>query len=226
MALIEEIIYDVREGIKEYSDDSEFSNEYILYLYNIKRAKYLKQRLDRLGRKFDNRVLQTLCLELHEVDSNICGIETCDKILSTKKVVPDFLQLSDKDAIERISPSDQLSKKFNTIPREKAAYYLDSNFSSKIKCYLHDDGHIYLLSSEPIFTNCISITGVFENPLDLKNYKNCCGCEDSLSCYDEMTTNYPLSPDLIDIIRLEIINELTSRKDPRLQDKNNDSDDQ
>jgi len=54
MALIEEIIYDVREGIKEYSDDSEFSNEYILYLYNIKRAKYLKQRLDRLGRKFDN----------------------------------------------------------------------------------------------------------------------------------------------------------------------------
>jgi len=41
-----------------------------------------------------------------------------------------------------------------------------------------------------------------------------------------MTTNYPLSPDLIDIIRLEIINELTSRKDPRLQDKNNDSDDQ
>jgi len=225
MALIEEIVYDVREGIKEYSDDSEFSNEYILYLYNIKRAKYLKQRLDRFGRKFDNRVLQSLCLELHEVSSDMCGLDGCDKIMTTKRPIPKLLQLSDKDAIERVSPSDQLSKKFNNIPREKAPYYLKSNFANKIKSYLHDDGHIYLISSKPIFTDCISISGVFENPLELKEYKNCCSCDDSIPCFDEMKTDYPLSPDLLDIIRMEIINELLGRKDPRLQDRSNNSDD-
>lgn len=227
MALIEQIIYDVKEGIKEYSDDSEFSNEYILYLYNIKRAKYLKQKLDKLGRKFDNRTLQTLCLELEEVSSNICGIKGCDKILRTKQTLPKLLQLSDKDAVERISPSNQLSKKYNTIPREKAVYYLNSNFANKIKAYIHNDGHIYLISSEPVLTDCITITGVFEDPLSLKDYKNCCNCNDIIDyCFDEATTDYPLTPDLLDVIRIEIINELIGKKDPRLQDKDNDSDDQ
>jgi len=227
MAKLEEIYYDIIEGIKEYSDDSEFSYEYIIYLYNIKRAKYLKQKLDQLGRKFDNRTLQSLCLTLEEVDSNMCGIEGCEKIMRTKQVLPKLLQLSDKDAVERISPSDQLSKKYNTIPREKAVYYLNSNFASKIKAYIHNDGHIYLISSQPVFTDCITISGVFEDPLSLKEYKNCCDCDDLSSvCFDEATTDYPITPDLLDLIRTEIINELLGRKDPRLQDKDNDSDDQ
>tara|TARA_R110000796_G_scaffold236214_1_gene355465 strand:+ start:35060 stop:35737 length:678 start_codon:yes stop_codon:yes gene_type:complete len=225
MALLEEIVYDVREGIKEYSDDSEFSNEYIIYLYNIKRAKYLKQRLDRLGRKFDTRVLQTICICLEEVDANQCSIDAgCDKILRSKKQIPDLLQLSDKDAIERVGPSTKLSVKYNNISKEKATYYLKSNFANKIKSYLDDDGYLYLFSSQPIFTECISISGVFENPLDLVGYDRC--GEENTSCFDEMKDDYPLTPDLIDIIRIEIINELLGRKDPRLEDRQNDSDDE
>lgn len=225
--LVEQIIYDVREGIKEYSDDSEFSNEYILYLYNIKRAKYLKQKLDQLGRKFDNRTLQSLCLEIEEVDANKCGVDFgCDKILRTTMPVPKLIQLSDKDAIERISPADRLSIKFNTINRERASYYLNSNFNDKIKAYIDDDYYIYLISSKPIFVECITVSGVFEDPLDLANYKNCCNCNDSSNvCFDEMTSDYPITLDLLDLIRQEIINELLGRKDPRLQDRTNNSDD-
>ena len=46
-----------------------------------------------------------------------------------------------------------------------------------------------------------TITGVFENPLDLANYTNCCSCtSNSLPCFDEMTSNYPLQPHYVDLI--------------------------
>ena len=46
MAKFNEIIYDVREAVKQYSDDSELDDRYIKYLYNNKRSKYLRQDLN------------------------------------------------------------------------------------------------------------------------------------------------------------------------------------
>jgi len=225
MATLAEITYDIREAIKEYTDDSEIDDRYIHYLINIKRAKYLKQRLDQLGRKFNTRILQTFCLGTEEVSINECGLDLeCDTILRTNKTLPQFLQLSDKDAIERISPSNRLSKKFNVIPREKASYLNSSYHPNKIKTYLHNDGYLYFIGGDDIFLECVSITGVFENPLDLQEYKNCCNCEDSTQCIDIDTIEYPIQIELIDIIREDIIKDLLRTKQIP-EDKLNNSND-
>jgi len=226
MASLGQVTYDIKEALKDFSDDSQLDNRYIIYLLNIKRAKYLKQRLEKPGRNFDTRITQTLCLDTEIVSTNECGLElTCSKIVRTKQTVPDLLQLTNKDAIQRVSPADKLSVKFNLIDRERAPYYLSSNFKSKVKSFLHDDGHIYLISSEPILLDCLSLTGVFEDPTELQNYKNCCGCEnEDAVCYDLYETEYPVQTDMLDIIRKDIIQELTTLlKVP--QDKINNSND-
>lgn len=227
MATLAQLEYDIREALKEYTDDSELDSRYIHYLINIKRAKFLKQRLDQLGRKFNNRILQTFCLGTERVSINECGLDLeCDTILRTKRKLPDFLQLTDKDAIERIAPSNRLSKKFNLIPKEKASYLSNAYHPNKIKTYLHNDGYLYFISNDDIFLECVSITGVFENPLDLIDYSNCCDCDDqnNTPCIDIDTIEYPLEIELIDIVREDIIRDLLRVKQIP-EDKINDSND-
>lgn len=48
MSKVNEIIYDVREAVRQTTDDTDISDRYILYLYNIKRSKYLRQDLNNL----------------------------------------------------------------------------------------------------------------------------------------------------------------------------------
>jgi len=223
MAKYSEVIYDIREGLKKYTDDSELDDRYIGYLLNAKRAKYLNQKLNQLGRNFNNIVLQTFCLETEVVSANECGLGfECDNMVRTKKPIPETIQLIDKDAIERISPSNRLSQKFNMIPREKAPHYLNSPYSHKIKAFIHNDGHIYFISSKMIFLECVTVSGVFFNPLDLQNYKDCCNCDDSNKCFDLDVTDYPLQSELLDLVRLEVIKELAGL-DNIPEDKDNDA---
>jgi len=75
MAKFEELAYDIREAVKAFSDDTELDNRYILYLYNIKRAKYLKQDLNNYQKTIDNSIKQTFCLDLEVVSANECSLD-------------------------------------------------------------------------------------------------------------------------------------------------------
>lgn len=222
---ISKLVYDVRESLKEYSDDTELSDSYIIYLYDIKRSKYLRQDINNSQRTIDISVLQSLCLELEEVNVNECGIELgCETIIRTKRPIPTPLQLHTKTALTRVAPADRISKPFNLISREKAVYASEAPFPNSIYAFLHNDNHIYLTSKGNALNllECINVTGVFENPLDLIEYKNCCSCDEPTACFDIETTDYPIQPHYIDVIKNEIVNEL-ARLDVIKEDKTNDS---
>jgi|TARA_R110000851_G_scaffold314588_1_gene476692 hypothetical protein len=229
MAKLSELVYDVREALKSYSDDQELDNRYIIYLYNIKRAKYLRQDLNNFNRNIDNSIIQRLCLELEEVSVTECSVDlSCETILRTKQSLPKPLELNTKTAIDKVKPSTKLSLPFNFISKEKAYYAIEGgSFNKSIYAFLDVDNHIYItskLDSHKIL-ECLTIDAIFENPLDLQNYNNCCGCTDVATvCYDIDTTDYPLQPHYIDIIRTEIISELAALiKIP--EDKTNNSND-
>lgn len=223
---LDKIVYDIREALKQYSDDSELDDRYIIYLVNIKRQKYLKQKLDNIARRFNSAILQTLCLKTEIVSVNECGLSlNCDTIVRTAEPIPNLLQMSTKDALQRVSPSDRLSQKFNLIDRERAPLYLNSNYKNKIKTFLHDDGHLYFVSAQPLMLECVSITGVFEDPTELGTYNNCCDCDNAQPCYNYLTSDYPLQGDLIDLVRSDIINERASLSKNIKEDKTNNAND-
>lgn len=226
MAKYNEIIYDVREAIKEYVDDSEISNDYIGYLYNIKRAKYLRQDLNNYQRTVDNSVQQTYCAALEEVPMNRCGLDfDCGTILRTKKPVPKPLELHTKTAITHVKPTTRITTPFNFTTREKVAYVDAAPYARSLYAFLDDDDYIYVYSKNDAYKllECISISGVFENPLDLALYSTCCNCAEETPCFDEATTDYPLQPHYIDLIRTEIIRELAAGKQIP-EDMKNDAD--
>jgi hypothetical protein len=226
MAKINELVYSVRESIKEFSDDSEVDDRYIMYLYNIKRAKYLRQDLNNYQRSTDISIQQEFCMELEEVGSETCGIGVmCDKLMRTKQALPKAIELHTKPAILSIKPTNRLEAKFNVIPIQKVPAVAYSSFPNSIYAFIDTDNRVYMVSNDDSYKllECITVTGVFENPLDLTDYKSCCGCDIEVSpCFNEAESEYPLQPHYIDLIREEIIRDLLRTKQVP-EDKENDA---
>jgi len=228
MAKLNELIYDIREGLREFSDDSEIDNRYIIYLYNIKRSKYLRRDLNNYQKTTDNSIKQTLCLEMEEVSIDECGLDyNCETILRSVKPIPTPLELHTKVAITTIKPTNRISKPFNFVSKDRIPYIEGSSFSSSIYTFIDVDNHVYVYSLSDAYRliECLTVTGIFENPLELENFSNCCGCSsDTEKCFDINNTEYPIQPHYIDLIREEIIKDLLITK--RIpEDKTNDSTD-
>lgn len=223
--ILEKIIYDVREQLRQYTDDSEIDDRYIIHLFGLKRAKYLRQDLNNYQRTTDVSVTQTLCLGLERVSVNECGLDyDCETILRTKRPIPQPLELHIKSAITSVKPTKRISIPFNFTTKAKAVYSTYSPFNKSIYSFLDNDKYIYLLSTEDSLNmlECITITGVFEDPLELTNYTNCCDCTTASPCFDINTVNYPIQPHYIDLIKAEIVKELTVTLS-KPEDKENDS---
>lgn len=227
MAKINELIYDVREAVRAYTDDSEISDRYIMYLYNIKRSKYLRQDLNNYQKTTDNSILQTLCMKLVEVSDDECCATGCNTILRTTSPIPSPIELHTKVALTKVKPTGRLDMPFNFISKDKAPYVNGSRFSNAIYAYLDNDNYIYVFSKMDAYKllECLSVTGIFENPLDLSTYPNDCGCGDiNETCFDEATSEYPLQPHYIDLIREEIVRDLIRTIQITEDKENNDTD--
>jgi hypothetical protein len=227
MAKLNEIVYDIREALKEFSDDSEIDNRHLIYLINTKRAKYLRQDLNNFQKVTDTSIQQTFCLELEVTSANQCGLDLgCNKIIRTKKPLPTAIELHTKPAITKIKPTNRIAAPFNFITRDKAPMLEYAPFNKSVYAFIDNDYHIYLISKGDAVNllDCITVSGIFENPLKLSEYKTCCGCVDGEAevCYNEEESEYPLQPHYVDLIKSEIVNDLLKLKQIP-EDKINDA---
>lgn len=226
MSKVNQLIYDVREAISQLQDDSEISDRYIMYLYGLKRSKYLRQDLNNLQKTVDLTILQTLCLELEEVNVNECGLNLdCETIIRTKQPLPKLLELHLKSAIISVKPTGRLNIPFNFVTKERAIFSKHSPFKNSIFAFLDNDNHIYLISESESskLIECITVTGIFDDPLELENYTNCCGCNDKPKCFDFDNSEYPIQSHHVDAIREEIVKMLL-RKLQIPEDRTNNAD--
>ena len=226
---LDKIIYDVREQLKQYTTDSEVDNRYIIHLFNIKRAKYLRQDLNNFQHTTDISVTQTICMETEIVSANECNVPyDCGTILRTKEKVPTPIELHVKPAITAVKPTTRLSVPFNFTTKQKAVYSHFAPYNDGIYAFLDNDLHIYMVSTSPEIKliECISVTAIFEDPLQTLTFKTCCGCDDPLPCFDIATTNYPLQAHYIDIVKSEVVKELAIGLSVPEDRENDSTDDQ
>lgn len=223
---LNKLIYSIREGVKEYTDDSELDDRYIIYLVNVARSFYVDQRLNNVNKAKKLSLQQTICVPVEVVTDEECSGNNCNVILRSVNEIPDTFMIGNMPAILRVGPTSKLERPFTFTDRFKAVYSHSSPFPKEIYSFLHDDNRLYLTSKRKGFKllDCISITGVFEDPTDIKRFNNCCGCENPTVCFDPDKDDYPLSPELVKLVRQDVINELLNHKQIP-EDKINDSND-
>lgn len=221
------LIYDQRERLNQVIDDSEISDRYIMFLYDVKRAKYLRNDLNNLQKTVDNSIVQEFCLDMKEVSTNECGLDyDCDTIMKSVKPIPKPLELHLKSALTNVKPTNKISVPFNFVEKNRALYSQYSPFNKSVFAFLDVDSHIYLISMSPLvkMIDCITVSGIFESPQDLQDYRNCCNCTE-VTCYDSDLTDYPLQAHHIDSIGQEIFKQLTDKlriPEDNINNSNND----
>lgn len=221
-----QIIYDVHELLNNYSDDNNYSDRHILYLYNLKRGKFLRQLYDNKTTSFDKVCIQTFCLQFEEIDKGLCDLKVGCTILRSTKKLPQLLPVKNRETLISLQPSIALSKPFKLIDISQADYILDRKFSNGIYATIDADNYIYIISNhtEHKLITSLYVSAILSDPSDLEDYVTCYECNDSQPCFTE-DTEYPAPTYVIDAARDDIIKLLTATKEQIKEDVRNDSTD-
>jgi len=227
---VQDIIYTIREGLKEYTDDSRYTDDYIMYLVRIKRAALIRREYSNLQRTIDQETLQTICMALEEVEDSDCPdcLSDCSdcKIVRTVDKMPFTIELHNRSSITRVAFTQKSSAKINLVSRDKIIYAGEGPFEKRaVFAYLDNDGHIYLKSKVSSYKSkeTISVTSLLDNPDDAAMFTGCNNNFDS--CYDVLTSRYPMKSWMTETIIKTIISELASLKPLPADTVNNSNDD-
>lgn len=219
-----EIVYGIRERVRELADDSDISNRQILFEVNNQRALYYSKK----GRKIDDTVKQEICMNVNIVDPMKCGCTTsgCKALRTASTVPPTITTNGDQAGVLMVRGNGMLSKPFSFISWEKIRFAANNEFTARdIYAAIAPDGYIYFKSANPeielLASTQIIATLLLENPKDAKNFTDCITNE---TCYSA-DNPYPLKASLYTYIAPLVVQNLLQREQLPKDKANNASDD-
>lgn len=210
MATYKEIVYMVLDELHQYSDDSNFTEEHIIFLAGRYRSFLLKQRyLTDLKKEIPESNYQTLCLTLEKTEA-IDGLP-CEGgyYIRTTEKVPDTLPIG----TTRLSTSGSYYKsEIAYVTRDRMKYVGYNKWMQNIiYASLDPSGRIYMTSSNPQFLYLdggdLQVTGIFEDA-EKASELGCYEDDDDAKC-DIMERNFPLEDALIAPMIELIVKELS-----------------
>ena len=206
---------------KEFSDDSSFTEEHVIFLLNKYRALVLKQEYERQKKESSIENKQSICLNLEVVDENInnpCG----DLMLRSVEKIPTTLEFS-QPQVSTISFFSNPMMCYVTPEKLKFVNY-NKFLQNIIYCALAPDGHVYLKSSNPQFQYLerIKLSAVFEDFEEASNLS--CDEEGNQDDCNIMEREFPMESSLVPALINNVVKQLLgSRYIPR--DSSNDAND-
>ena len=186
MATLNEIAYDILTAVRpQLSDDTELEIRQIKFWIKNQRALLIRNEINR-NRTIDADITQTLCVEIECVNaSECCDIELGDKILRSKKELPDTLEMHNKQAILRVGPINKKKESFNFVEYERVPFLTSSRFTKNMVFAFVKDKYLYIYSDNPRYRDieAVALRGVFEDPEAAKDFKDCVNTNEP--CYTD-----------------------------------------
>ena len=215
------IVYYILDMVKQLSDDSDITEDHIIYLAGKYRALILKKEYENKEDKIPESDQQVLCLHLEEVDAIDGSPCSGGSYLRTTEKIPDSLI-----GTPTVSLKDFFQGDIAYISKERMRYVgYNKYLKNIIYCALAPDDYLYLNSENPQFRYLeeIKVSGVFEDPEDVAKL-SCEGSDEEETC-DILDKRFPLEdslvPQLFEMILKDILGVSYRPKD----DYNNATDD-
>lgn len=225
MLTLDDLHAQIDEALAINSIESSFSYEFFTDLINGQRALWMRNEYNK-NRSIDPYVLQTLsCLELELVNPIDCCIEVPNqcKVLRTKKIIPNTIELYFTKGIAAIGPADITKPRFVLIDYSRVPYVGHGRTTQRaIYAFIYNQ-YIYVISKDPSVSllKYITLRGIFEDPTELGEYVS---CVNGLPCY-KSSEPYPLNLWMWEYIKPQILQQLMQKSINRLDDNNNAQDD-
>lgn len=205
-----EIIYNIKELMKDHTDDSLMSDRHILFLFTTHRAKFLRQLYSDRAKGLDSSASQTLCLNMIKVDKGTCGVTTDCFITRSKEKLPNLLSLRGRSALMSAGPAVVGTSKFDVVQAQDASICMDDPYATT--SVFIQDNYLYVIGPTiaSSLIKCIRVEGIFDNPSILEVYNNCCGCEDTPDpCVTDLT-EYPVPGHMVPDINQAVLRDFLS----------------
>lgn len=225
--LVKEIVYACLDLAKAAtSDDSFFTEEFVLFLLKKYRSFLLKKEQEKqksttdIASEFE---YQQICLDLEKVaaiDGEPC---TGGYYLRTTKKIPKILEGNQP----RIYPID-FYQGINIcfIPRDRMRYVGTNKFLQNIiYVSLGPDLHLYLNSSNPqfLYLKMLRMSAVFEDFDEVSDYL--CDNEGESTACDVLEETFPIREYLVPTLIELVVKELVGGEYKPVDEHNNSSDD-
>lgn len=194
MITLSHLISDIRDISNSGSNSIDFriSDENITYWINQVRATLITQELDKRQPIMDEWIQTIPCVELEQVDSSeCCDIETGCVLLKSKLPIPDTIDTSEPNTILSVHGLDQTQ--IHKGNRFRAKYKKFNRWTGKNRSWYLKDSYLYIIND--LLLEKVSISAIFEDPSELEAFE----CE-GVSCFDPLTTRYPLSNKLASVV--------------------------
>lgn len=181
------------------SDDSRLMNRHIYNKLLTIRAKLISQEAKKKQRISQWNYQTIPCVELIKVSGHECPCIPpigCDILRSKYKLPKPLTGLSGNliqsvTSIDRTIKIDEIS--INAIKVQKGNKYTPKKIN-----YFIQNNYLYISTSSKI--EVVSIVGLFEDPIEVKNFIGLCdtNCEDCKKCIDYQEENFYIDNDLVD----------------------------
>ena len=221
MSTYRELVYLTLDELKLSSDDSQYTEDHIIFLLSKYRAFLLKQRYSDIKKQMPESNYQTICLDLMEVPA-ICG-EECEggTYLRSISKVP-YLMLS---GIPRVYPVDYYKGNISFVSRDRMRYVgFNKYLGNIIYCSIAPDSHLYFKSLNPqfLYLQRVKFTGIFQDCIQASDMECSEGETPICNVIDKV---FPIEDALIPPLIELVVKELTGALYRPDDDINNAKDD-
>lgn len=209
MAKYKEIVYMVLDELHQYSDDSNVTEEHIIFLAGRYRSFLLKQRyLTDLKKEIPESNYQTLCLKLEKTEA-LEGLP-CEGgyFIRTTEEIPTTLPIG---TMRLSTTGSYYNSEITYVTRDRMKYVGNNPWMKNIiYASLAPNGRIYMTSGNPQFLYLdggdLQVTGIFEDAEAASEYS--CENEGDSKC-DIMERDFPIEDALIAPLIELIVKELS-----------------
>ena len=206
---VKEIIYMVLDELHQYSDDSNITEEHIIFLAGRYRSFLLKQRyLSDLKKEIPESNYQTLCLQLEKKEA-IDGLP-CEGgyYIRTTEKIPTTLPIGN---VRLTTTGNYYSSEITYVSRDRMKYVGNNSWMKNIiYASLDPSGRIYMTSQNPQFLYLdggeLQVTGIFEDAEEASEYE--CDNKEEGKC-DIMERKFPIEDALVAPLIELIVKELS-----------------
>lgn len=218
---LREIVYMVLDELKLFSDDTDLTEEHVIFLVNKYRTFILKQRYSDIRKEIPSSNYQEICLDLTENEDN----NPCDSNVGLRSIqtIPDLMSIGNNT----VYPMNYYQGlKIAFISRERMKYVGKNKYLKNIiYCSLGPDNRLYLTSNNPQYVHLqkLRFNGVFEDAEEAA--KLSCNDNNGDTPCDPMDKEFPLEAALINPVIELTVKELTAAQYKIKDDVNNATDD-
>ena len=207
MSTYKELIYMVLDELKLSSDDTQYTEDHIIFLLDKYRAFLLKQKYSDIKKYIPESNYQTICLDLIQVPAIAGGPCEGGTYLRSKEKIPFLIKIG----TPRVYPLDYYQGEITYVSRDRMRYVGYNKFLQNIiYCSLGPDNYLYFKSSNPqyLYLEKVKFTGVFQDSTKASNLQ--CPDDDGNIICDVLDRTFPIEDSLIPPLVELIVKELSS----------------